>query len=237
MIERQERYRIFLEIGKKKVFAGAVDWPGWCRWAKDEEAALQTLLDYGPRYARILEGADVGFEAPEDVSAFNVVERVEGNSTTDFGAPNVALASDEEEVDEEELQRLEQLLKANWAALDEAVEKAQGKELRKGPRGGGRELDGIVNHVLESGRSYLRTLGWNVSWEKGEDDESKMARLRKGVLEGLKEGAAGNLPKEGPRGGKRWPPRQFLRRLAWHELDHVWEIEDRVINDLELDAD
>lgn len=231
MGERQGRYRVFFEIGKKKVFAGAVDWPGWCRWGKDEEAALQALLAYGPRYARIVEGVDVGFEAPEDVSAFAVVERVEGDSTTDFGAPNAGLASDEEEIDEEELQRLQRLLMANWAAFDEAVEKARGKELEKGPRGGGRELNGIVDHVLESGRSYLRTLGWKVTWQEEEDASVKMKRLREGILEGLKEGAAGNLPKEGPRGGKRWPPRQFVRRLAWHELDHIWEIEDRVVHD------
>lgn len=229
MGEGQDRYRTFLEIGKKKVFAGAVDWPGWCRWGKDEEAALQALLEYGPRYARIVEGADVGFEAPSDGSAFEVVERVEGDSTTDFGAPNAALTIDKEPIDEEELRRLERLLKANWTAFDETVEKAQGKELEKGPRGGGRALDGIVDHVMGSSRSYLRTLGWKVRWEDDESDSVKMKRLREGVLEGLKEGAAGRLPSEGPRGGKRWPPRQFVRRLAWHELDHVWEIEDRIV--------
>lgn len=153
MGEGQDRYRTFLEIGKKKVFAGAVDWPGWCRWGKDEEAALQALLEYGPRYARIVEGADVGFEAPSDGSAFEVVERVEGDSTTDFGAPNAALTIDKEPIDEEELRRLERLLKANWTAFDETVEKAQGKELEKGPRGGGRALDGIVDHVMGSSRS------------------------------------------------------------------------------------
>jgi hypothetical protein len=27
--------------------------------------------------------------------------------------------------------------------------------------------------------------------------------------------------------GKRWPPRYAARRIAWHVLDHAWEIEDR----------
>ena len=31
-----------------------------------------------------------------------------------------------------------------------------------------------------------------------------------------------------PDGGK-WPPRYAARRIAWHALDHAWEIEDRVI--------
>jgi hypothetical protein len=25
----------------------------------------------------------------------------------------------------------------------------------------------------------------------------------------------------------RWKPRFFARRLLWHALDHLWEIEDR----------
>lgn len=237
MPEPQNRYRIFLEIGKKRVFAGALDWPGWCRQGRDEAAAIQALLDAGPRYARIIDAADLGFEAPQESAAFDIVERVEGNSTTDFGAPNMALASDEEAIGDDELRRLQRLLKAYWVAFDETVEKAEGKALRKGPRGGGRELDGIVNHIVESGRSYLRTLGWKVTWQDDEDNSVKMKRLREGVLEGLKEGAAGRLPTEGPRGGKRWSPRQFVRRLAWHELDHVWEIEDRIVDGSDLDAD
>jgi hypothetical protein len=26
---------------------------------------------------------------------------------------------------------------------------------------------------------------------------------------------------------KLWSPRYFVRRSAWHALDHAWEIEDR----------
>lgn len=231
MAKSEEQHRIFLEVGKKKVFAGALDWPGWCRWGKGEEAALQALLEAGPRYARIVEGADVGFVAPESIEAFEVVERVEGNATTDFGATDAVLDSDDEAIDDKELQRLERILKANWAAFDAAVAQAEGKELQKGPRGGGRELEGIVNHVLEADRAYLRRLGWKVARAKGEDDRQMMERVREGTLEGLKAGVAGQLPEKGPRGGKRWLPRRFVRRLAWHELDHAWEIEDRIIED------
>jgi hypothetical protein len=35
-------------------------------------------------------------------------------------------------------------------------------------------------------------------------------------------------PSDGaPIAGKKWPPRYAARRIAWHALDHAWEIEDR----------
>jgi hypothetical protein len=40
--------------------------------------------------------------------------------------------------------------------------------------------------------------------------------------------ASGEMPETGPRGGALWKPRYFVRRSAWHILDHAWEIEDRL---------
>ncbi|OGN77318.1 MAG: hypothetical protein A3G84_05400 [Chloroflexi bacterium RIFCSPLOWO2_12_FULL_71_12] len=42
---------IYLERGEKRTFAGAIEWPGWCRSGKDESSAVQVLLESGPRYA------------------------------------------------------------------------------------------------------------------------------------------------------------------------------------------
>ena len=47
---------VYIEAGSKRVFAGALDWPGWCRSAKDEDGALAALVAYGPRYAAVLAG-------------------------------------------------------------------------------------------------------------------------------------------------------------------------------------
>ena len=30
-----------------------------------------------------------------------------------------------------------------------------------------------------------------------------------------------------PLADRRWTPRYAARRMAWHALDHAWEIEDR----------
>jgi hypothetical protein len=220
---------VFLEIGAKKVFAGVINWPGWCRFGRDENSALQALFDTGPRYARILELAGLGFIAPEDMSDFNVSERVEGNSTTDFGAPDAALASDTAPIKEVEMERFLAVLKVCWGAFDQAVSKAEGKELRKGARGGGRDLEKIIDHVLMADEGYLKRIGWKSNKLANENLTDRLERIRAEIIDGLMAAWRGELPTVGPRGGKRWTPRFFVRRLAWHVVDHGWEIEDRIL--------
>ena len=81
---------VYLEVGKKKVVAGAVEWPGWCRVGRDEQSALQALAEYGPRYKQVMSAAKIDFSPPDDGSGLNVAERLEGNATTDFGAPSIS---------------------------------------------------------------------------------------------------------------------------------------------------
>ena len=218
-----QKINIYLEVGSRRTFASAVEWPGWCRIGQDETTAIQTLFDYGPRYADVLRSTRLGFKAPKDISAFVVVERLKGNATTDFGAPDIPPASDALELDTAELRRLQRILKACWRAFDTTTELARGKTLRKGPRGGGRTVNKIVEHVLGSERSYLSQLG-------GKPSNPESSTLdRQIILETLTASVQGEIAKYGPRGGKRWSPRYFVRRDAWHILDHMWEIEDRLL--------
>lgn len=221
---------VYLEVGSKRTFAGAVDWPGWCRSGRNEAAALASLYEYGPRYARVVRGARLGFRAPAEPSQLVVVERLAGNSTTDYGAPVIPPSGDSQPVDASELRRLQAVLKACWRAFDAAAQAATGKELRRGPRGGGRDVSGIVEHVLGAEAAYVSQLGWHSDW--GERDErntrdTDLARARGAVLGGLAAKVRGELPTRGPRGGLRWTARYFVRRDAWHVLDHAWEVEDR----------
>jgi hypothetical protein len=217
---------VYLEVGQKRVLAGALDWPGWCRGGRDEESALQALLDYGPRYAQVLHAAGIRFRAPDRVSDFIVGERLKGNATTDFGVPGLAPSADSEPVKPAQRKRLEKILQTCWQALDESFKAASGKPLRKGPRGGGRDLDDILRHVLEAEAGYLSQLGGKLPKEQiGEREPTRQA-----ILETLAASARGEIPSRGPRGGLRWSPRYFVRRAAWHTLDHVWEIEDRTLS-------
>jgi hypothetical protein len=223
-----ESIKIFVEEGKKKTFTGAVDWPGWCRWGKDEQSALQSLLKYGPRYAQVLVGSDLDFTPPEDAAQLEIVERHHGSATTDFGAPDAILEADNRPLSEFDYYKAKAVLEASWAAFDRAITKAEGHELRKGPRGGGRDLDKILAHVFQADQAYLRRVAHTYKTKQDQDLASQLTPLRQVILEALQAGMNGEIPEQGPRGGKIWPIRYYLRRAVWHTLDHLWEIEDRI---------
>jgi hypothetical protein len=221
--------QVFVERGEKRTFVGAVNWPGWCRSGREEKAALQALMDYGPRYAQVLGGTDVEFQVPTDPADYLVTEQHVGNATTDFGAPAVILDADREPIDRGDFERMQTVLQACWQAFDRAVQRATGRELRKGPRGGGRDLAKIVDHVLEADRAYLARLAWKHKREGEEDPAKELSRTRQAILNALNVAVDEGLPEQGPRGGIIWPARYFIRRVAWHVLDHAWEIEDRIV--------
>ena len=217
---------VYLEIGPKKTFAGAVEWPGWCRGGRDEAEAIAALLAYAPRYAKVVKTAKMAFPASADV---DVVERLKGGSGTDFGVPSVALDADERPLKPAELERQSRLWTASWQVFDAAWRKATkaGVELRKGPRGGGRDLPKIQMHVLESEEAYLGQLGTKPPRVPGAPVADRIAAVRAAALKTLAAVAHGE-PVPDPRQTKRpWSPRYTVRRSAWHALDHAWEIEDR----------
>ena len=228
MAKSSKKVDVYLEVGKKKVIAGALDWPGWCRGGRDEESALQALAEYAPRYEKVMRAAGIRFSALADVSALDVAERLKGDSATDFGVPHFPPAIDGEKLKAADLRRLQEILEACWSAFDAAVKSARGKELRKGPRGGGRELEGIIEHVGGAEEGYLSSLGGKAPKDIDEPEE-RLDLERRAVLDTLVASARGEIDPVGPRGGARWSPQYFVRRAAWHVLDHAWEIEDRVM--------
>jgi hypothetical protein len=187
------------------------------------------VIDYGPRYAQVLHSREIEFQVPNDASDLIVTERHDGNATTDFGAPAKMLDVDREPIDRIEFERLQTILLACWQAFDSAVQQAAGRELQKGPRGGGRDVEKIIDHVLEADQGYLARLAWKHKREGGMSPVEDLSRTRGAILNTLEVAVNGDLPEQGPRGGIIWPPRYFIRRVAWHVLDHAWEIDDRIV--------
>jgi hypothetical protein len=220
---KPESIAIYLEVGAKRTFASAVDWPGWSRGARSEQEAIAALVSYGDRYKAVVRSAAPKFTAPKDTSEFKIVKRLTGNAGTDFGVPSFGLPSDGEPIGAAELERLGRILEACWEAFDRAARSAKGLELRKGPRGGGRDLDKMSAHVVEADQAYMAQLGGRPP------KVAAAAELHDAMLEALRARVRG-LPFAEPRDTKNpWTPRYFARRVGWHVLDHAWEIEDRAI--------
>lgn len=213
------RHTVYLEVAHRRTFAGAIEWPGWTRGGRTEVEALEALLAAAPRFAKVAGGK---FSAPERVSDFTVRERLAGGATTQFGAPGKVPTADERPLDATELLRQCSLLESAWKALDSAADAAAGATLRTGLRGGGRDIPKMLEHVLDAEAIYLVKLGARHDGAGGDH-----MQLRGAVREALAAIGAGREAANPSAVKRRWPPRYFVRRAAWHVLDHAWEIEDR----------
>lgn len=209
---------VYLEVGTKRVFASALDWLGWTRSGKDEKAALEALAAYAPRYAPVARIARLSFTWGANPS-FKVIERVRGNPTTDFGAPAIPATGDTEKLSKAAAERACSLVVASWTTFDRVAAKAPA-ELRKGSRGGGRDRDKIIEHVLGAESAYAAKIGLKLR-QPGLGDAKAIKAFRDAIQAAIRESAAGDSPET------KWPPRYAARRIAWHALDHAWEIEDR----------
>jgi hypothetical protein len=149
---------VFLEVTSKRTFAVALEWPGWTRGGRDEDEALDALLRAGSRYAAALATVGLVFEAPLERSGLDVVERVPGTSGTEFGAPSVPPARDVDPLEGPELERYAVILRAAWAAFEAAADRHAADELRKGPRGGGRDVPKMAAHVHEADGATVQRL-------------------------------------------------------------------------------
>jgi hypothetical protein len=207
--------RVYLEVGKRRVFASAADWPGWTRSGKDEKAALEALAAAEPRYAPVAKAARIAF-APG--AGFDVVERLPGDAATDFGVPSAIAKAESRRLTKKDAGRLSALVSASWTVFDRAVERSPAS-LRKGPRGGGRDRDAIVEHVLGAETAYARKLGLRLK-QPAAGDTAAVREHRNAIVAGLRAGTKG-VTENG------WPARYAARRMAWHAVDHTWEIEDR----------
>ncbi len=216
--------RVTLEIGPKgkKVVAVAPDWPGLERGAKTEEAAIERLLAYIPRYATVTKLA--GMEAAFATTAVaDVVERYPGTGSTDFWGISFAFSSiDQQVMSGEALARELALMRACWAFFDD-VRARVSAEMRRGPRGGGRDRERIVRHTFAAEQDWAKGIGVLTPDGAILTDEGLKAH-RDAYCQAIQD-----YHSQGKSAGTRakWPLRFLIRHTAFHTLDHAWEMEDK----------
>lgn len=216
-----DQLRVTLEIGPKgkRVVAFAPDWPGLERGAKTAEAAIERLRAYVPRYAAVakLAGMEAAFK---DLTVVDVIEQYPGTGSTDFWGVSFAFSSiDQQSMSGEALERELKLMQAGWAFFDD-VRGRVSAELQRGPRGGGRDRDRIVRHVVLN----------EVDWAKGLGRIPPHAEmLTEGQLSAHREGYCNAIRAYHSQSkmAKKWPLRYLIRHTAYHNLDHAWEMEDK----------
>ena len=222
-----KKYAIAFEIGpRRRVFAQALDWIGWCRAGKDELTALNHLVSVGLRYAQVAGRAGIPFVAPSSIEAFEVVERTAGTATTDFGAPAVLLASDQEPFTEGESERLSSLLTACWATFDEALRRIPA-DLHEVKPERGRSPSEMRLHLLEADCMHLSAFGPAFRQPDPAHVAGQEATVREQMFAELRAVPCGEAIAPRRRYGFSWTPRFAVRRSAWHALDHAWELQDR----------
>jgi hypothetical protein len=214
--------RVTLEVGpkEKRVVAVAPDWPGLERGAKSGEAAIETWRSYLPRYAKVtrLAGMDAEFAAISDI---DVVEQYRGTGSTDFWGISFAFSSiDGQRMSSEDLGRELTLMGACWTFFDE-VRGRVSAEMRKGSRGGGRDRDRIVRHVLGVEQDWARKIGVRTPEGAVVTDDEGLRTYRDAYCTAIR-----GFHSEGKM-ARTWPLRYLIRHTGYHTMDHAWEMEDK----------
>ena len=214
--------RMTLEIGPKgkKVVAVAPDWPGLERGAKTGEAAIERVQSYRPRYAPVATLAGMGAEFAA-ITTLDVIEQYPGAGSTDFWGISFAFSSiDRQAMSSDELDRQLTLMQACWAYFDD-VRARVSAELQKGPRGGGRDRDQIVRHVLGVEQDWAQKVGVRTPEGAVVTDDEGLKAYRNAYCTAIRAyHAEGKM-------ARTWPLRYLIRHTAYHTLDHAWEMEDK----------
>jgi hypothetical protein len=79
----------------------------------------------------------------------------------------------------------------------------------------------MVGHVVEADWYYAREIGLRVK-QPAASDVAAVDAMRASMLDVLRQPSDGS-----PLAGRKWTARYAAHRIAWHALDHAWEIEDR----------
>jgi hypothetical protein len=206
---------------QKMAVAFAVDWPGWSRGARSPDLAIEVLESYRERYRPVALAAGMGEEFG-DAGSLDIVATESAPGSTDFWGISFAPSELEQEpMGDGELDRKITLLQACWEYFD-AVAARVSVDMRKGPRGGGRDRDTIVRHTIRvESEEFAKRLGLRIP-ERGALTPEGLRDYRADYLATMRAYNAG----EGKR-MRSWNLPFLIRHSAYHSMDHAWEMEDK----------
>jgi hypothetical protein len=217
-----KRLRVVLETGPKgKKFAAiAPDWPGLERGATTEQAAIEKLQLYRPRYEKVASLAKLTSEFAS-LTTVKEVERYAGTGSTDFWGISFAFSTfDLQPLSSAQLDRDLTLMQACWKYFDQVRARVSG-EMRAGPRGGGRNRDRIVLHTLAAEQDWSKKLGVRLSPDAVIIDAAELKAYRSDFCRAIRSFHAEKKM------ARTWPLRYLIRHTAFHTMDHAWEMEDK----------
>jgi hypothetical protein len=216
--------RTVIERGPKgkRAVAFSLDWPGWERGATSAELALETLESYRDRYRQVADLAGLAGEF-DAAGPLDVMEDRVGTGSTDFWGISFSPSSTEQgPMSEAEFDRTITLLRACWTFFDGVAARVS-EEMRKGPRGGGRDRTRIWRHVIRNeSEEFAKRVGIRIP-EEGALTPDGLKEHRKNYVEAMRAYNAGELEKR----MQSWTLPYLIRHSAYHTLDHAWEMEDK----------
>ena len=216
--------RTVIERGpkEKRSVAFSIDWPGWSRGARTAELALETLESYRERYRPVasLAGMSTEFDA---AGPLEIVEDKLGTGSTDFwGISFSPSAAEQGPMGEAELERGITLLRACWAFFGGVAARVS-PEMRKGPRGGGRDRDRIIGHTIRTeSEDFARQVGLQTSEGLALTPDG-LRQHRDSYVAAMRSYNAGEVTRR----MRSWTLPFLIRHSAFHTLDHAWEMEDK----------
>ena len=216
--------RTVIEHGPKdkRSVAFSLDWPGWNRGAKSADVALETLESYRERYrpVAVLAGMAKEFDA---AGPLEIVEDRVGPGSVDFWGISFSPSSTEQgPLSAADLERGIKILRACWEFFDGVAARVS-PEMRKGPRGGGRDRNRIVRHTIRTeSEDFAKQVGLRIEEEAALSPEG-LRQHRESYVAAMRAYNDGKVEKR----MRSWTLPFLIRHSAFHTLDHAWEMEDK----------
>jgi hypothetical protein len=159
----------------------------------------------------------------EAAGPLEITEERVGTGSTDFWGISFSPSSTEHgPMSDAEFDRAVTLLRACWEFFDGVAARVS-PEMRRGPRGGGRDRDRIIRHTIRNeSEEFAKQVGIRIPEEAALSPDG-LRQHRKDYIIAMRAYNAGEVTRK----MRSWTLPFLIRHSAYHTLDHAWEMEDK----------